>query len=519
MGLLDDFFDGRLTPLVETARGCPFTCNFCNAYHNYFNKVNLFSDDYVREELTYVARRASQCGSGHITFADNNFGMIPRDARTSALLAELRRTFGWPKVITVWTGKNSQERVIEVTRELGAALSISMAVQSMDDKVLLNIGRKNIKLEHYRRIAEELNAQGRPQHAEVIMPLPGETLKSHISGLNELLDTSVSHVLSHTLQMLHGTPYKDDDTCRAMYGYVTKRRIVPLDFSKIDDTYIFDTEEVAVATDTMSFEEYVAARNYLLTIDLCYNSGLFTTLKKYLAVFGIRNSEWIRAIHRQIDDFPAAVRNIFDDFTAETRSELWNSEEDLVAFYSRPENFQKLIEYRTGGNVLFKHRVWMLTAIAQEWVEVVFACSKNLILERLGPTDQSTITNELSCLQSFILGTVVGALSPDVFEQPITRCLEYDVLAWLSTPLETPLEAFAVPGGVDARFDFSPETTAVIRDAFKRYGTDLAGLTKMLQRTAGVSITRRVSYPASADTPRFGDSSRSQLYGPGSSSL
>ena len=28
-GVLDEFFDGKLAPLLETNRGCPFQCTFC----------------------------------------------------------------------------------------------------------------------------------------------------------------------------------------------------------------------------------------------------------------------------------------------------------------------------------------------------------------------------------------------------------------------------------------------------------------------------------------------------------
>ena len=48
---MDEFFDGRLTLMIETIRGCPFKCNFCNAGDGYFDKVNMFSLDYVRKEI------------------------------------------------------------------------------------------------------------------------------------------------------------------------------------------------------------------------------------------------------------------------------------------------------------------------------------------------------------------------------------------------------------------------------------------------------------------------------------
>ena len=488
IGLLDKFFDGKLTPLVETARGCPFTCNFCNAGNSYFSKLNLFSDEYLREEWTYIAKRASETGVKHVTIADNNFGMLPRDATNAELLYNLREKNGWPESITAWTGKNSKERVIDATRLLGEVLHISMSVQSMNDIALKNIGRRNIRLDHYRAIAEELSQQGRSQIAEVIMPLPGETLEAHIAGMKTLLDTKVSRVVSHTLQMNHGTPYKDDEKYRQQYGYVTKYRVVPLDFSKIDDDCIFDVEEVAIASNTMSFEEYVKARQYLFVIDLCSSSDVFKPLKKYLFSRGLTNSQWVDSIYQQQDNFLPKAKQIFQSFAEETKSELWDSEEEIFNYYSQSDNYQKLINYEAGGNVLFKHRVRMLSEAGEDWVETVFACTRKLIFVGSDLHEQSSGNKELNTLKQYTLGIIADYLSPEGLEWVVEKDFEYDILSWLQDENETDLAIFKARQSIKLLFRFSPSVVTIVKDGLNRYGTDISALVKLIQR-AGTNKT------------------------------
>ena len=77
-----------------------------------------------------------------------------------------------------------------------------MSAQSMDEKVLNNIKRSNIKLEDYTAINKHLRNVGRSTTAELIIGLPGETkkvlkkvlkksipLKWHYQFLFGLLDT------------------------------------------------------------------------------------------------------------------------------------------------------------------------------------------------------------------------------------------------------------------------------------------------------------------------------------------
>ena len=516
-GLLDEFFDSKLTPLVETARGCPFKCNFCNAGNSYFTNVNLFSDEYVKDELTYIARMASKSGSFHVTFADNNFGMIPRDSKTAELLYSLSTTHKWPQSVTVWTGKNSKERVIDVTKILGDRLSISMSVQSMDPQVLKNIQRDNIKLDHYKQISDSLRAQGRPQHAEVIMPLPGETLESHLRGLCELLDTGVSNVQSHTLQMLYGTPYKDDPNYRKQHGYQTRYRIVPLDFSRMSGEAIFDIEEVAIASRSMTFESYVEARVFLLVIDLCYNSGVFYPIQKYLGTQGILISTWIKALYKSRASFGVGPDAVFNSFRNETRSELWENEAELIAFYSIPANYQRLIDYELGGNVLFKHRVWMLSKFAKEWVETVGEITSALLYEE--GLYKAEWQHELKALLKFLELSATECFTPGSLDTILTGNFTYDLLRWFQSEPNSQLTDFCLDQQVEYHFLFSPAKVGVLQDAFKRYGTDLAGLVKLVQRTSGIGYVRDANAIIATGVKACGEQTNSAAYGPGYSSM
>ena len=126
-GLLDKFFDGNLTPFIETNRGCPFTCSFCHTGADYFHKLNKFSEQRVKDEIDYIGKRAGKLGISNLHMADVNFGMYPQDKLTCEYLKESKEKYGWPKQIMATTGKNSKDRVMKITNILGDMFSINMS--------------------------------------------------------------------------------------------------------------------------------------------------------------------------------------------------------------------------------------------------------------------------------------------------------------------------------------------------------------------------------------------------------
>ena len=476
-GYMDEFFDGVLTPLVETARGCPFTCNFCNAGDKYFQKVNTFETEYAKKELEYIAKKAKLSNTGHITFCDNNFGMLSRDSELAQTLQNLFEIHGFPTSTTVWTGKNSKERVIEATRILGDKLNISMSVQAMDPEVLREIKRENIRIEDYKKIASELNSQGRPQHAEVIMPLPGESFESHISGLLSLVDTKVDRVFSHTLQLLHGTPYKDSEDYRKSNKFLVKYRLVPADFTIIDGNAIFDVEEVAVGTNKMSFNQYLEARFFALIVDLAFNTNTMKTFLKLLDVNNIPISKLIKLMVDKTKLNRFAFSDVLDSFRFDTINELWDSEKELVAYYSKQENLIKLSQGNLGVNVLFKHRVWMLSSFALEWVDFMSNCCQELLSE-----NRDKYTKEmLSEITSFTKELIVDAFNPDLLEATKTKNFKFNIPKWYASKEINDFQEFL--GSFQIDFEINKNKRLVLKDAYKRYGSDLYGHIKLIQRT------------------------------------
>ncbi|TSA00410.1 MAG: hypothetical protein D4R81_07765 [Nitrospiraceae bacterium] len=482
-GLLDEFFDGRLMPMMETTRGCPFLCNFCNAGDVYFNKVNKFSLDYIARELEYIGPKVAALGITSLMLSDNNFGMFARDAEVAQLVKRSQDRYGWPLQIGAWTGKNSKERVIKATEILGASLSINMAVQSMDQTVLANIKRDNISLEAYKGINAVLAKQNRSQEAEIIVPLPGETLHSYLKGLEDLMDSGVRKVTSYTLQLLYGTDYKDVAYRRAN-GYTGKWRVVPLDFGRYEGRVILDAEEVAVSSNTMSFQDYLHIRSLAFVTELAYNNFIFHEMVKYLGEHGVPAFAWVRHIWERLEQAPAEILAVHESFLRETCEELWDSEEALLAFYCQPEQYERLLRGEAGGNVLFKHKSLVITQHLASWVSFIMESGADLILSwPLSSEDTRSVRREVLALSSFMQAKLVGVLNATGSTDDLFIDSPYHILRWIADQAGRPLSSFDAGASIQYRCYFDATQMAERQDTFKRYGTDISGLTRILAKT------------------------------------
>src|SRR6201997_558625 len=119
-GFMDQFFDGILSPMMETNRGCPFSCTFCHEGNQLISKVNHFSIERVKAELDYIAAAVEKAPNliTNLMFADPNFAMYERDYEIVEHIERIQQKQNWPRSIFASTGKNKKERIAKALRKL-----------------------------------------------------------------------------------------------------------------------------------------------------------------------------------------------------------------------------------------------------------------------------------------------------------------------------------------------------------------------------------------------------------------
>lgn len=271
-GLLDPYFATGYLPMMQIARGCPFSCAFCNSSVKSNSKIYRHSLENLKADLLYIAERVRP--EVALTFADDNFGMYDFDEEVADFIAHLQDRFNWPRYIRTTTGKNRGERIIDIMRKIRGALPMTAAVQSMDPGVLKNIERSNIKLDTYTQIQKEVRAQGMQSYGEMILCLPGESKASFMKGIRDLMEAGVTRISAHQLMLLHGAPLSNPES-RKRFGLKTMFRVVARDIGNYTGEPVIETEEMVVSTPTFSFEEYLEVRVFHLLLTIFYYESNF----------------------------------------------------------------------------------------------------------------------------------------------------------------------------------------------------------------------------------------------------
>ena len=484
-GFMDPFFQTGYFPMMQIARGCPFSCTFCNSSVRANSKIYAHSLENVKQDLKYVAERVRP--EIPLCFADDNFGMYALDEEVADYIAHLQDRYNWPQYIRTTTGKNQHERVIRVMRKTNGVLPMTSAVQSMNPDVLKNIKRSNIKLESYAAIQEELIAQGMQSYGELILCMPGETKESFMHSVKDLLDAGSKRISAHQLMLLHGAPLNNPDS-REEWQFNTRFRVVARNIGNYTGEPVVEVEEIVVETPTFSFEEYLESRVFHLLLTIFYYEGNYEEVFEYAQQQGISAFDVIVKMQSMLDQAPAEFQKVIANFVQESQDELFDTKEECIAWSK--ENYDGVVAGDIGGNLLSKYSMIGRFYVTQEGLDFLEAVIRSAFGSLL--TEQTA--DELSATADYLRVVLLHVpFEESLSTMPLWQT-QYDVERWRQDGYTNPLGGYRFPQMQSVQTFVEPDNQAKITTRVATFGEHPSGLGKFT-RTMFAQDLRRTLLP------------------------
>jgi radical SAM superfamily enzyme YgiQ (UPF0313 family) len=480
-GLMDKFFDGKLTPMIQTNRGCPFTCTFCVDGADDVNRVNQFGLERVSSELNYIGEHVTNnIHSLHIS--DLNFGMYPRDLKICDDITDIQKKYDYPHRIVSTTGKNKKERIIQAIEKLNGTMSLMMSVQSMDEQILQNIRRSNISVEQMLALEPAIKKVGLVTESEVILGLPGETYQTQINTLRKLLAAKLDSIQVYTCMLINGSELNTPEQ-RKKWNFKTKFRILPRDFTTLrNGKNVIETEEVIVGSDTLTFEEYIELRLLSFSIFVTNIGIIYDSLLKFLRQNDIEIFDLFFQMVKQIDSASPIVQKTFESFKNDTVEELWDSPEDIQAHYQEKQEYEKLLSGEAARNVMQYHNALVRYSCMDEWTQFAGNIAFGLLKKK--KTISYEIEHQLKNIINFCTGSGHNTLGDDRQQTNPEFLFDYDIENWIKDTNNKTLNDFKLDKKRSISFQFTEDESKIIQDELDRKNTP-SGRSQALKRLHG----------------------------------
>jgi putative methyltransferase len=326
IGLYEDLFENsnglEFQQIIETNRGCPFLCTFCYwGQGGLSRKYRFHGIERVAEEIEWAAKHKVR----YIFNADSNFGMHKRDAEIAQILVDTKKSYGYPDKFRTCFGKNTDDKIFEVAKllhEHDLEKGITLARQSNDDEVLLNIKRTNIKMSTYKNLQVRFNETNVPVYSELILGLPGETYETWTSGIEDLLQSGLKNQLFvYMCQVFANTELADSQYLKK-FGIVTKRiPLTEIHGAIRQEGLVTEYEDIIITTNRMPLEKWRSMAVFSWVTMLLHSMKVGFFVMYYLHDrYGIKYTDLIGYICDR--RMPPGVGSILREELAEFDSQL-----------------------------------------------------------------------------------------------------------------------------------------------------------------------------------------------------
>lgn len=279
-GSFDAIYADHAPPInaavVETNRGCPFSCTFCDWGQATQSRVYEMPLERVFRELDWIGAR--QIPS--LYFIDANFGIRPRDVDIIEYVTRVKRRTGFPSSCYFHLTKNAQLRnlkTVTVLQEAGIQCRMALSMQDFNADVLKAIKRDNIPAALSIELRKVCNKQGIATFNELLLGLPRQTYASFCASVVQAMTPYAGDTFSLYLCRLLENAQMASPEHRKRYGLETVLSPVRSPDPQ-DALFVDEVEEIVIGTSAMPNRQWRNAFRFGYFVSVCYNQGVLRKL-------------------------------------------------------------------------------------------------------------------------------------------------------------------------------------------------------------------------------------------------
>lgn len=316
--LMKEYPEVRWNATIETNRGCPYACTFCDWGSLTYNKVKKFALERVYAELEWIGRN----GCDFVSITDANFGIFPeRDSLIADKLIEVQKTYNNPRAYTISWAKNQKREIIDIVKKLiydgGSKIGLNLSVQTLDENTLDIIKRKNLEMNKVEEVFELCEANNIPLYTELILGLPGETIDTwkqnfyklykagNHTGITiyqaQLLENAEMNLLQRSLYKIKG---------RTVYDYLV---------GTYNENELKEGVEVVTSTKDMPPDIMLDAQTFSWFMNTFHINGLTNYISRFLFKYkGVDYSTFYEGLYEHIKQDPwlnSEIQRIRDHYS------------------------------------------------------------------------------------------------------------------------------------------------------------------------------------------------------------
>lgn len=217
---IDNLKNYRSWLVLETSRGCPYKCSFCDWGGGTYTKTVKKNFSTVLDEISWAGENKFEA----ISITDANFGLFPIDIEYIKHCVATKQKYGFPKQILIQPTKTKIDQLTKIYLMLANADMLShyqIAIQDINDEVKKNVDRIDFSFELQVKMFKELQTvKHLPIWIESILGLPGSSVDTVKTGIHAISIEKLSYPLSYHWAMLPATPAADPQY-REKYKLIT----------------------------------------------------------------------------------------------------------------------------------------------------------------------------------------------------------------------------------------------------------------------------------------------------------